>query len=296
VLKILNPQVIAGLTPTERDRLETMFWQEGMKLTKCSGTPHIVTVAMPFKEGAMICLPMEYVDGNSLGDRAQPMLLEKTALEYMRQIGAALTIAHRQKLVHRDVRPANIFLRFRDAQVEAVLADFGLAVECETEQSRTRELERMDGFSPIELYSRGQPIGPYTDVYSLAATLYELLTGEVPVSAEARKVRGEALVSPQVRNPEISGRTTKAILKGMELLPEKRSQSISDWLKLLSLEQQAVKPRPPTFVNWQTIWTALGVLVTLLVGIPAWLALNKPDPPPTSPEKPAVQPSAKSTK
>jgi serine/threonine protein kinase len=298
VIKILNPHVMAGLTPTERDRLETMFWQEAVKLAKCSSTPHIVTVEMPFKEGTVICLPMEYVDGNSLGDRAQRILLESTALEYVRQIGEALTVVHGQKLIHRDVRPANIFLRIRGSKVEAVLADFGLAVACETEQSRTRELERMDGFSPIELYSRGQAVGDYTDVYSLAATLYELLTGEVPVSAEARKLRGEALISPQVKNPEISGRTTKAILKGMELLPEKRSQSISDWLKLLGVEKQT-EASPQKAINWekwQAIWAALAVIVALVVGIPAWLSLNKPDPPPAPQEKPTVQPSAKSTR
>ncbi|MCY6489255.1 serine/threonine protein kinase [Leptolyngbya sp. GGD] len=298
VIKILNPHVMAGLTSTERDRLETMFWQEAVKLAKCSSTPHIVTVEMPFKEGTVICLPMEYVDGNSLGDRAQRILLESTALEYVQQIGEALTVAHGQKLIHRDVRPANIFLRIRGSKAEAVLADFGLAVACETEQSRTRELERMDGFSPIELYSRGQAVGDYTDVYSLAATLYELLTGEVPVSAEARKVRGEALISPQVMNPEISGRTTKAILKGMELLPERRSQSISDWLKLLGVEKQRESPvkEATNWEKWQAIWAALAVIVALGMGIPAWLALNKPDPPPTPPEKPTVQPSAKSTR
>lgn len=293
VIKILNPQVLASLNDVERERLETMFWQEAVKLAKCSGTPHIVQVEMPFKEGAVVCLPMEYVDGNSLGDRGQSQLKEETALEYMRQIGEALTIVHRQKLVHRDIRPANIFLRIRDSKAEAVLTDFGLAIDCDTELSRTRKHELMDGFSPIELYSRGQAVGPYTDVYSLAATLYELLTGEVPVSAETRQVHRQELVSPQVKNPEISGKTAKAILAGMQLLPQKRPQSVSDWLNQLGVQKQApaAQKKLVNWSKWQTIWAVVAILVSLLVGLPAWLALNKPDPPPTLQPTGSPQPS-----
>ena len=118
----------------------------------------------------------EYVDGNSLGDRAQRQLLEPTALDYIRQIGAALTVMHQQNLVHRDVRPANLLLRIQGNP-------FGLALDAGSSLTKTRPKELIDGFSPLELYGSGQTLGPYTDVYSLAATLYELLMGEVPVSA-----------------------------------------------------------------------------------------------------------------
>jgi serine/threonine protein kinase len=296
VIKVLNPQVLSSLNPQERDRLETLFWQEAVKLARCIGTPHVVKAEMPFKEGAVICLPMEYVDGNSLGDRAQSMLPEQTALAYIRQIGAALTIVHGQKLVHRDIRPANIFLRIRDGKAEAVLTDFGLAVDFDTEQTRTRPQERMDGFSPIELYSRGQPVGAYTHVYSLAATLYDLLTGEVPVSAEARKLRGAKLTSPQEKNPDISGKTTKATLAGMELAPEKRLQSVLAWLKLLGVEQKPEQPPsqdPVNWSKWQAVWAAVAALIALFVGVPAWLGLNKPESQPAPQATPAVQSTIK---
>jgi eukaryotic-like serine/threonine-protein kinase len=258
-----------------------------VKLAKCSGTPHIVKMATPFKEGTVACLPMEYVDGNSLRDRSEPILSEPTALKYIRQIGSALAVVHGQQLVHGDVRPANIFLRIREGKAEAVLTDFGLALDCDAVLTRTRDKERADGFSPIELYARGQAVGAYTDVYSLAATLYELLTGEVPVSAYDRKARGYELVSPQVKNLEISGKTAKAILAGMELEEIKRPQSVQAWLEKLgvgNLEQET----PPAKANWQTIWGALGVVVALLIGIPAWLAL-KPDSPPAPPSSSTLQ-------
>lgn len=284
VIKILNPDVLQTLNDEDRQRLETLFWQEAVKLAKCSGTPHIVKMATPFEEGMVACLPMEYIDGNSLRDRSESILSEAIALEYIQQIGEALTVVHGQQLVHGDVRPANIFLRIRDGKAEAVLTDFGLALDCDAVLTRTRDKERADGFSPIELYARGQAVGAYTDVYSLAATLYELLTGEVPVSAYDRKVNGCELVSPQVKHPEISARTTKAILAGMELEEAKRPQSVQAWLEKLGVGNQ-VQVTPKNEVNWtkwQTIWAAVAVVVSLLVGIPAWLAL-KPDSPPTPP-------------
>jgi eukaryotic-like serine/threonine-protein kinase len=293
VIKILNPSVLAALSPEERDRLETMFWQEAVKLEKCSGTPHIVKTAMPFKEGPIVCLPMEYVSGQSLADRPEPKLSESTALEYIRQIGEALAVVHERGLVHCDIRPANIFLKLRGNQAEAMLTDFGLALSCDAELTRTRTQERSDGFSPIELYSRGKPVGPYTDVYSLAATLYELLTGEVPVSAEDQKLQGQALLSPQVKNPEISAKTTKAILAAMALMPEKRPQSVKDWLQLLVADQSPATVSASgsniNWAKWQTIWSALAVLVALLVGIPAWIVLTQP---PQKTPIPAVVPEA----
>lgn len=293
VVKTLNPDVLATLPDPERERLETMVWQEAVKLARCSGTRHIVRAEMPFKEGNAICLPMEYVDGRSLGDRARRQLPEAMALEYIRQIGEALAVVHGAGLIHRDIRPDNILLRIlSDSSVEAVLTGFGLAMACDTELTRTREKEISDGFSPIELYGRGRTIGPYTDVYSLAATLYELLTGDAPASVEMRKFENQPLVPPQTQNPEISGKTAKAILKGLELQAEQRPQTTAAWLQLLDLDNRQSKDSPSNEINWakwQAIWAAAVVIVTLIVGIPAWLALRKPAPPMSPPVSPTTQ-------
>ena len=298
VIKALNPQVLVGLSPSDRSRQESLFWQEAVKLSRCSGTPHIAKVAMPFKEGEVVCLPMEYLDGNSLAERAEQQLVEQTALDYIRQIGEALTVVHQQGLVHRDICPANIYLRIRQGRVEAVLTSFELAVENDTELSRTRKREVTDGFSPIELYARGQAIGPYTDVYSLAATLYELLTGEAPCSAEVRQANGQVLLSPQVRNPDISGKTTKMILAGLELKPEKRPQSIQQWLSKLNTESNEAQPppNPADWTKWQAIWTAAAAIVALLIGgITVWLSWPQSNSPPLPPEPPSVPSSSPPT-
>jgi serine/threonine protein kinase len=246
---------------------------------------------MPFQEDGMICLPMEYVDGQSLADRSKRQLPESEALEYMRQMGQALVVVHGQKLVHRDIRPANILRRVGEI-TELVLADFGLAVDCETELSRARTQERMDGFSPLELYTNHWPIDVYTDVYSLAATLYELLTGEVPASAEERQLQRRSLASPRRKNPDISRKTARAIVEGMELLPENRPQSVEDWLALLDIELEPdIPPHQPNhrsksgvnWTKWGVIWTAVGVVVALLVGLLGWFVpyQSPPEPQPT---------------
>ncbi|WP_225225902.1 serine/threonine protein kinase [Komarekiella delphini-convector] len=89
VVKTLNDDLLKSLSQSERGRLETMFWQEAVKLTRCKHQ-HIVQVAEPFKEGEHWCLVMEYVDGVSLADRRQPILSEQEALRYIQQIGEAL--------------------------------------------------------------------------------------------------------------------------------------------------------------------------------------------------------------
>lgn len=301
-IKVLDAGVLATVKGAERDRVESLFWQEATKLAKCSGTPHIMRTQMPFKEGPMTFFPVEYLDGNSLGDRAQPILLEATALSYIRQIGKALSLVHSKQLVHRDIRPSNILLRIYTGRVEAVLTNFSLATDCDTTLSLARCDELIDGFSPIELYSSGKAVGPYTDVYALAATLYQLLTGEMPTSAQDR-MNGKALVSPQVKNPEISGKTAKGIMAGLELLPEKRPQSVADWLKKLDIKLQ-LTPGSAThqfsentttsetvnWAKWQTIWAIIAVVVTLLVSIPAWFAWNEPTTPHRSLSKPSLEP------
>jgi eukaryotic-like serine/threonine-protein kinase len=286
VIKILDPQVLSALTPQESNRYEENFWKEAVILAKCNNSSHIVKGYTPFKEGTITCLPMEYIDGNSLADRTDRILEEKLALKYIRQIGEALAVVHSHQLVHCDIRPANIFLRSRSGVQEAVLADFGLSLDFDAMLTRTRRRERVDGFSAPELYTQDRPMGAYTDIYSLSATLYDLLTGETPVGVIQRN--GKVLESPQIKNHHISAATAKTILKGTELAPEKRPKTVTEWLeKLPSLSAESALPHQNNW-NWQTFWMAMAVLVSFLVGVPAWLTL-------TSIYQPKSNPSPSST-
>lgn len=207
------------------------FLNEAMRLAKYRH-PHIVRVDEVFQEGELWCMVMEYIEGEDLGNRVWSGggLSESEALRYINQIGEALTYVHNNGLLHRDVQPRNIMVRKSDS--EAVLIDFGIAREFTPNITQTQTEFACAGFAPIEQYDWRAKRGAYTDVYALAATLYSLLTTEVPTPAPIRAF-GDRLEPPKHLNSDISDRVNEAILKGMALKPEHRPQSVKDWLALL---------------------------------------------------------------
>ena len=298
VIKTLDDSLLNSLTPTEHNRLEEKLCNEAMKLKGCNH-PHIVKVRELFKEGDRWCIAMEYVDGVNLADRAHNILSENEALGYIQQIGDALIVVHQNHLIHRDVKPGNTILRVRDWKPEAVLIDFDLAVDFQNDLTTARTKEASEGFAPIELYSsQKQQPGEYTDVYSLAATLYELLTGRKPVSAVERKADGKRLVPPKEINNQISDPINRAILNGMKLEPNDRPQSMREWLDSLGLNVQSStsgsSPSPTSGLTLEqklaiatVIIAVLGVVVAAVGPLSDWIdkfkgdSLNPPSQSPT---------------
>ncbi|BAY27873.1 protein kinase [Calothrix sp. NIES-2100] len=304
VIKTLNDSLLNSLSQEDRARLEGMFYSEALKLRGCNHK-HIVQITELFREGESPCLVMEYLGEDSLANLRPPILSEQDALRYIQQIGEALIVIHENELIHRDVHPGNILLRNREGQLEAVLIDFGLALDFDHILTTSRTKETSDGFTPPELYAKGTIARAYSDIYSLAATLYKLLTGRTPVNAMKRKVDGEHLVSPKEWNPQISDRTNRAILTGMKLDPKKRSQSMREWLDSLGLTRES--PQPEQIVgskpnsNWQQqiqVWgvviAAIAAIGTLLAGIGALMDKFKPSPS-SSPALLSPSPSSQKT-
>ena len=127
--------------------------------------------------------------------------------------------------------------------LEAVLIDFGLARELTVPgKLKSSSVFGTECFAPIEQYERRAARGPYTDVYSLAVTLYVMLTGELPCPSRYRKPI-DPLTPPKQHKSEISSRVNAAIMKGMELEPPNRPQSVQEWLDLL-VPKQVVLPSP----------------------------------------------------
>jgi serine/threonine protein kinase len=113
------------------------------------------------------------------------------------------------------------------------LIDFGIARQVTAPgKLRTNSNSGTECYAPIELLEKRAEIGAYTDVYSLAATLYVMLTGELPFPSQFRK-QNIPLTPPKQHNSKISDRVNAAILKGMELEPQNRRQSVQEWLDLL---------------------------------------------------------------
>ena len=270
VIKTLNDKVQQR---PDFAKLQEDFLNEALRLAKCPH-PHIAKVGPVFQEGHLWCMVMDYIDGGNLADRVvqKGILPEDEALLYIEQIGAALTVVHQQGLLHRDIKPQNIMLR--KGTKEAVLIDFGIAREFTPNLTQTHTQFLTHGYAPIEQYYKRKKRGAYTDIYALAATLYSLLTGVVPVSAWDRE-SGSPLEPPKRLNPKISDQINQAILKGMALKADKRPQSMDDWLKMLGIATVPVSPQSriatvpvspklkpaPIFLFGMGILMALGIAV-----------------------------------
>ena len=152
------------------------------------------------------------------------------------QLADGLGYASAKDVLHRDVKPANILLR--KADLSPVLIDFGLAREYTPGTMRSMTNSKTERYAPIEQYQRNGNFGAWTDVYALAATLYALLTERPPIPSDVRKeIASNILIPPKQHNPKISDRTNEAILRGMEIEPSDRPQSIKEWLDSLDLSK-----------------------------------------------------------
>jgi serine/threonine protein kinase len=242
-IKTLNAMIQAQ---PDFSKHQERFVQEAFRLAK-SSHPHVIRVDDVCKEGELWCMIMEYINGGNLEFLVKKKggFSEAEGLRYISQVGSALDYIHHQGILHRDVKPANI-MRRKETN-EAVLIDFGLARDFIEDKTQVHTNSRTEGFAPIEQYMRSAKRGAYTDVYALAGTLYYLLTVQIPFPAQFRN-QGINLVSPQQHNPEISDRVNYAILKGMELQPENRPQSVAEWLSLL-LGETEIPPSPPTVAH-----------------------------------------------
>nr|MDJ0718403.1 serine/threonine-protein kinase [Prochloraceae cyanobacterium] len=215
---------------SDRTRLNFEFGNEARRLSQCSH-PNIVEYRDFFVENGFPFIVMEYIPGVSLDrliQRNKP-LPEAIAVNYIKQVGQALTVIHHNGLLHRDLKPENMILREGTQQV--MLIDFGIAREFSQGVTKTHTNLITNGYAPIEQYFPKAKRTAATDVYALAATLYTLLTGEIPLAASLRDRLPFA--SPKDLVPQLSDKISDAVMCGMALEPEDRPSSISEWLTLL---------------------------------------------------------------
>jgi len=235
-LKTLN---IEDQNRPDFDQLQTKFINEAIALASCPH-PNIVRVdRQVFEEKGLWCMVMEYIEGEDLGRYLEKngKLSEAKAIAIITKVGEALSSIHQKGFLHRDIKPANILLRNSDSS--PVLIDFGLAREYTSGTIRSMTNSMTECYAPIEQYQERGDFGAWTDVYALAATLYVLVTKEVPFPSKFRT--HAELPSPKQHNPELSDRINEAILKGMEIESQNRPQSMEEWLNLLEVKTSGMK-------------------------------------------------------
>jgi hypothetical protein len=192
--------------------------------------PRVVNVLDYFTEETGVYLVMEMIEGKDLGailrERGNPGLPVAEAIEYTRQACEALQYVHDQQIVHRDVKPANLI----DAPDKdgVVLVDFGVA-------RQIGHVEQVDDatvgigtprFMAPEVFAGGM-VSPRSDVFSLAATLWTLLTGRPPVYGDPTPLNALA--------GEAGAELESCIRAGLELLPERRTSSCAAFANALGI-------------------------------------------------------------
>jgi len=216
------------------------FLEEAQMLRKFN-YQSIITVYTCFKENNTAYFDMPFISGKTLEEYVveQKGISEEELLYIMKHILKGLETVHRKKIYHRDIKPANIYIPHEGYPL---LLDFGAARQDMLNKSQTFSIFLTHGYAPFEQYTSRASQGPYTDIYACAATMYSCLRGYInkkghlipPPSAPDRE-KGESLPHIKEVCPNISDRLTNAIMEGLELKPEKRPQSVSEFRKMIDI-------------------------------------------------------------
>ena len=192
--------------------------------------PNIIKIFDIFKENNTAYYVMEYIEGESLSDKVNHYgsLSESEAKDYINQVASALEYIHQRSINHLDVKPANIMVRKSDSK--AILIDFGLSKQYDAQggQTSTTPVGMSHGYAPMEQYKQGgvSTFSPQTDIYSLGATLYKLVTGNTP--PQAMDILDEGL--PQLPS-HLSQSVVEVIKKSMQARKLDRYNNIEEFLR-----------------------------------------------------------------
>ncbi|MCH4155949.1 MAG: protein kinase [Muribaculaceae bacterium] len=201
---------------------------------------HIVKVIEVFDANQTCYYVMEYIAGETLDDyvKAHHGLQEAEALSCIRTIGEALASMHSQKMLHLDLKPKNVMRR---SNGELLLIDFGLSKQYDKKgmpESSTDVGLGTPGYAPIEQSNMiaGQNFPATIDIYALGATLYKILTGEIPPLASEVLNKGRGLLNAEMQKHGVSESTKLLVCKAMSPLKAKRPQTVDEFLGMIGQE------------------------------------------------------------
>ncbi len=283
-LKLLRPELAAVLGA---DR----FLQE-IKVTAHLQHPHILPLHDSGEADGLVFYVMPYVEGESLRDRLQrqKQLPIDEALALTRAVAGALDYAHRHGVIHRDIKPENILLH----DDQPLVADFGIALAVSAAAGGTRLTETGLSLGTPQYMSPEQAMGERhidarSDVYSLAAVLYEMLAGEAPFTGPTVQSIVSRIVTEEPRSLTLQRKTIPphveaAVLKALEKLPADRFATAGQFAEALSRasEARAVVGPAGHGGGWRAAvpWTVAGLAAVAALWIGAWRAPVAPPPPP----------------
>lgn len=212
------------------NRFRNKFLKEAQTIAALDDS-HVIRIYDVFEENGTAYYVMEYLDsGDLLGRIPAGGMEESDALAYIRELCKGLTYIHSHNILHLDVKPSNVLFRKTG---ETVIIDFGISKHYDDlggQQTSTTPVGMSTGYAPMEQYARGgiSSFSAATDIYSVGATLYHLLTGVRP--PEANIISEDGL--PELPD-SISLSTRRAVCTAMSPRRKDRPQNVAEFLLLL---------------------------------------------------------------
>ncbi|MFQ5777839.1 MAG: protein kinase [Terriglobia bacterium] len=230
-IKVLPAGTLADQAARKR------FRKEALSLSKLNH-PNIETVHDFDTQEGVDFLVMEHVPGVTLSEKLRSGALpEKEIAQFGAQIAEGLAAAHKENVIHRDIKPGNLRVT---PEGRLKILDFGLAklVKAVSQATTTDSLSETQGVAGTLPYMapeqlRGEPVDARTDIHALGAVLYEMATGQRPFRDELAPqvtdaILHQAPVTPRALNPKVSPELERIVLKCLEKEPENRYQSATE--------------------------------------------------------------------
>ena len=268
---------VRPLTEGNRSQYEkfyNQFLQEAQTIYSLRGHPNIVEITHLFYENNTVYYVMEYVEGLDLKQYLRQQggrLRWEAARPLIEQVVRGLSQVHASGLIHCDISPDNIFL-MKNGQIK--LLDFGTARSMLRGEVQTSVILAKPGFSPYE-QMRGKGMGPWTDVYALAVTIYCCITGKVIPDSTERMIQDKTIWPSQMGLAIPSKNFEQVLKKALAVKPEERYQSVAQfWKELAGSGMSAVQPSRPQSQRYPQLQGIQGVFANRSLSVSRELCLG----------------------
>ncbi len=280
-VKTVLPDLLSNLKTIARFEREA-------ELSRRISHPNVLRIFEVFKttqdgrEEPIPCMVMEYLPGETIADRLADgrTVRPDAGVSVACQMAAGLTAAHRAGVVHRDLKPDNIFLIPENGDIRVVLTDFGVARRSSAkprDDSLTASnvlLGTPDYMAPEQLEL--EDAMPSSDIYTMGLVLFEMLTGKPPFVADTalkmvfKRVQEEP-PSPRVHLPDLDQRWEEVILRCLAREPENRYDEAQDIIRVLEGKDSDLLKAPANGFGKWIPWLVAAVVAIGFVAAVIWL-------------------------